>query len=236
METERIHWVDSFRGLAIFMMMIFHIFFDLDLLGIYSIDFHTTFWLVFGHIIRLTFLTLVGVSLYLSYKKREPYKIYVRHQTWRAIKLFLIAMGVTLASYLAFPGDYIRFGVLHFISVGIIAGALLIRKPYTLIALIFISLILGAAFTCIISKTTLLMPLGIVYPGFNSMDYFPVFPWISVIFFGIIFARFLDKHHFLINPEIFPRLKMFEKMGRKSLIIYLVHQPVLFGLIWLIFK
>lgn len=235
MTTERIHWVDALRGSAIFMMIIFHIFFDLDLLGLYKFDFQSIFWLRFGHLIRIIFLTLVGFSLFLSHKKRQPYNVYRRHQIIRGLKLFLVAMGVTLASYIAFPGDYIRFGVLHFISVGIISGALLFRNTITLIIIMFLSLILGAYFSQIILSTPLLMPFGLLYPGFNSMDYFPIFPWISLIFFGIVFARILDKYNLIANPSWLPRFKFFEAMGRRSLAIYLIHQPVIFGLIWLIF-
>ena len=72
MNNARIHWIDSLRGLAIILMIIFHFFFDLSLLEIQKTDFHSPFWLIFGHFIRFTFLILVGFSLYLSYLCIEP--------------------------------------------------------------------------------------------------------------------------------------------------------------------
>mgnify|MGYP001182196722 CR=1 FL=1 len=145
-------------------------------------------------------------------------------------------MGITLVTFIAYPESYIRFGVLHLISVAIILGSLLIRNNFLLICLIFISLILGSIFSQIVLTTPLLMPLGIVYKEFYTLDYFSVFPWISLVFTGIVFARFLDGNGLLKNFKIFPRFKMFEEIGKKSLIIYLVHQPVLLGLIWLLSK
>lgn len=236
MKTERIHWVDSLRGLAILLMIVFHFAFNLDYLEIRLIDLYSGIWLFIGNFVRFSFLSLVGVSLYLSYKKRKPYKTYLNHQLRRAIKLFLIAMGVTLITWLLFPVDYIRFGVLHLISVAILIGALLIRHPIIVLISILPILILGGAFCSFRLETSLFLPLGIMPYNFNTMDYFPIFPWLAVVFFGIVIAYVLDKLSLLINPKKLPRLQILEKIGQKSLIIYLAHQPILFGGLWLFTK
>ena len=236
MKTERIHWVDSLRGLAILLMIVFHFAFDLDYLEIYMMDLYGGIWLLIGNFVRFSFLSLVGVSLYLSYKKRMPYKAYLNHQFWRAIKLFLIALGVTLITFLIFPEDYIRFGVLHLISVAILIGALLIRHPIVVFVSIFPILLLGGALGGMRLQTSLFLPLGIAPYGFSTIDYFPIFPWLAIVFFGIVIAYVLDKLSLLINPKKFPRIRILEKMGQRSLIIYLAHQPILFGGLWLFTK
>jgi uncharacterized membrane protein len=144
-------------------------------------------------------------------------------------------MGITFVTMLIYPEGYIHFGVLHFISVGIIFTALLIRYPKILFAFIFISLILGVVFTGMSSESLIFAPLGIVSDNFYSIDYFPVFPWISLIFGGAFSARLFEHYKVLVNPKVLPRIKILEKVGQKSLIIYLVHQPILLGVIYLIF-
>jgi len=235
MSTERLHWLDSLRGVAIIMMVFFHIFFDLEYLNLYPSDLFSGFWLYFGNFVRFSFLGILGFSIYLSYKNRLPYSNFLRHQFWRAVKLFGIAMLITLVTFIFIPGDFIRFGVLHLISIGIILTSLLVKKPKVLFALIFLSLILGAIFDQFILNTSLFLPLGLRPENFYTIDYFPIFPWIAIIFAGNLLAQIMDKYSLIINPSLPSRLKFLEEIGKKSLLIYLVHQPILLGLIWLLF-
>jgi len=236
MSTERLHWLDSLRGLAIIMMVFFHIFFDLEYLNLYSSDLFSGFWLYFGNFIRFTFLAVAGFSVYLSYKNRLPYPYFLKHQFWRAVKLFGIAMLITLVTFIFVPEDFIRFGVLHLISIGIILTALLVKKPKVLFALIILSLILGAIFDQFILNTSLFLPFGLRPENFYTIDYFPIFPWIAVIFAGNLLARIMDKYSLISNTNLPLRLKFLEEVGQKSLIIYLMHQPIIFILIWLLFR
>jgi len=235
METERLHWLDGLRGVSIIMMVFFHIFFDLEYLDLYPSDLFSGFWLYFGNFIRFTFLAVAGFSVYLSYKNRLPYSNFLNHQFWRAVKLFGIAMLITLVTFIFIPGDFIRFGVLHLISIGILLTALLINNPKILFVLIILSLIFGAIFDQIILNTSLFFPFGIKPTNFYTIDYFPIFPWIAIIFAGNLLARIMDKYSLIINPSLPSRLKFLEEIGKKSLLIYLVHQPILLGLIWLLF-
>jgi len=229
LKSERIHWVDLLRGIAILAMIAFHFFYDLDLFSnAYSIDYHAGFWLIFGHFIRFIFISLVGVALYISYKNRPVYTEYLKHQIWRALTIFAGGMLYTLGSYLMFPDSYIRFGILHFIAVGLVIGALLIKSRIIILILMVTSIFIGPIVAQTTLHTPLLLPLGFMYYGFNSIDYFPIFPWLSLILFGIIFARALDTLHILSNTKWIPRIKPIEKIGQKALLIYVIHQPILF--------
>jgi uncharacterized membrane protein len=231
----RIHWADLLRGIAILSMVIFHFFYDLDLISTsYNIDYHSGFWLIFGNFIRFSFLSLVGFSLYLSYSKRGVYTKFLKHQIWRAFLIMSAGMFYTVGSYLLFPDNYIRFGILHFIAIGIIIGALLIKSRYILIILMVISALLGPIVSQMVLQTPLLLPFGFMHQGFNSMDYFPIFPWLSLILFGILFARFLKEINALTNIKWIPRSKIIEKIGQKALLIYVIHQPILFVAIYLL--
>ncbi len=90
---NRIRWVDQWRGIAVIFMIIYHIPYDLNYLGICFTDLTAPFWFFMGHLIRWSFLLIVGISLYLSYKKHtgkgESFGFYLKHHLVRAIKLFL---------------------------------------------------------------------------------------------------------------------------------------------------
>jgi uncharacterized membrane protein len=236
MSEQRIYWIDFLKGLAIISMIVYHFAFNLNLLNIYPIDVYSGLWIILARFIQFTFLTVVGISIYISYAKHQDYSKFLKRQFRRSVILLGIAMGITLVTYIFYPQGYIKFGVLHLISIASILGALLIRNNFLMVCLIFISLILGNIFSQITLDTPLLMPLGLMYKNFYSLDYFPIFPWISLVFAGIVIARFLDKHKLLKNFNLIPRFKLLEDAGKRSLIIYLVHQPVLLGLIWLLSK
>jgi uncharacterized membrane protein len=236
MSGQRLYWVDFLKGLAIISMIVYHTAFNLNLLNIYPIDVYSGLWIVLARFIQFTFLSVVGIAIYISYAKHENYSHFLKRQFRRSVILLGIAMGITLVTFFVYPQGYIKFGVLHLISIASILGALLIRYNFLMICLIFISLILGNIFSQISLNTPLLMPLGLMYKNFYSLDYFPLFPWMALVLAGIVIARFMDKHKLLKNFNLLPRFRMLEEAGKRSLIIYLVHQPVLLGLIWLLSK
>lgn len=71
--------------------------------------------------------------------------------------------------------------------------------------------------------------LGFPQPGFFSADYFPLLPWVFLFLFGYMLYRVLEQHH--LNEQLFARgqVPVLGWMGRHSLLIYLLHQPVLYG-------
>ncbi|MCK4268896.1 MAG: DUF1624 domain-containing protein, partial [Methanogenium sp.] len=68
METTQEHSVryleiDIARGIAILMMVIFHIFFDLSFFGIADMGVHSGFWRGFGYLTAILFVFIAGISL-----------------------------------------------------------------------------------------------------------------------------------------------------------------------------
>ena len=74
-----------------------------------------------------------------------------------------------------------------------------------------------------------LFPLGLVAPGFFSADYFPLFPWLFVFLMGTYLGGPMKAGRF---PAFFYKISpgFFGAVGRHALIVYLLHQPVLFCL------
>ncbi len=231
--NERFWEVDSLRGLAIIMMIIYHFIFDLTFFGIFPFNINSGFLWVFARITALTFIFLMGVSLTLSSTRAEMsgegilFKKYLK----RGLKIFSLGILITFATLIFIPQEFIIFGVLHFIGISIIlAYPFLKRKSLNLflgITIIIIGIYLGN-FTFNFSW---LVWLGFIPNTLQTVDYFPILPWFGVVLIGLFFGGILYKNysrHFKI-PDLSKNyiIKSFSFLGRNSLIIYLIHQPIL---------
>lgn len=230
--THRLRWVDHWRGAAVFLMIIYHIAFDLNFLEILAIDQSVLFWFLEGNFVRISFLLLVGLSLFISSSRPHSRKPFLKRHFQRALKLFLIAMTITLISWFFEPTLTIWFGILHLIAFGILFGAFVAESLVGSLLLTLLSFILGPIFLSIQAPNNLLLPLGIVSSDFASFDYFPLFPWIGYVFAGIALGHILNRFHVLKQPKEWPSLKTLTWMGRHALAIYLVHQPILIAALW----
>jgi len=95
------------------------------------------------------------------------------------------------------------------------------------------SFALGWYFSTLLVQVTYLYPLGLTYDGFSTLDYFPVFPWIGVYFTGIFLGRvFYSERKSLFNIQ--PRPGFLAYISRHSLLLYMVHQPIFFSILYLI--
>jgi uncharacterized membrane protein len=228
---DRFWEIDFLRGIAIIMMIIYHIIFDLTFFGNYNTLVFSNIWYWFGRLTAVLFILLVGVSLTLSYsrtkkKKKVNWSKYLK----RGLKIFSIGLFISLVTYLIFPKYYIVFGILHFIGLSIIIGYFFIRFKFS-------NLILGVLFILsgiYLSKLTFnfywLLWIGLTPINFQAFDYYPLFPYFGIVLIGIFLGNFLYpnyKRKFNI-PEL-PTIytKTICSLGRKSLIIYLIHQPII---------
>ncbi len=240
---NRIHFLDELRGVAVFCMIFYHAFYIIGSSfgsdkAVYLFEFFMPVQPLFAGI----FISLCGISCTLS---RSNFK--------RGAVLLGIALGMTFVTAVIMPelGFYdceIYFGILHFLSVSILIFTLL-SKPLGRISpfagILFCSVLY--AFTSgmengvldygeLISislppslyETNLLMPLGIYSPGFFSADYFPIFPDIFIFLSGVFAGRYFASNGY---PETFyqKRVSFFGWLGRKALIIYVVHMPLIYA-------
>lgn len=238
----RIHTMDELRGFAVFCMVFYHGFYTLAYLyhvqaGMVLLRFFMPAEPWFAGL----FMLISGISSDLSHSNLA-----------RGFKLFGVALAVTLVTYLAVPEDLIVFGILHFLSVCMILYGLL--KPFAdrfrfswaavaACALLFLltrgvplgyvglSPRLGVLLPGSLSQAGWLFPLGIYGSDFVSADYFPLFPWIFVFAAGTVLGKLAAQGRFpaFLYPS---RVPFFSWMGRRALVIYLVHQPVIYGVCW----
>ncbi len=222
--VKRFQIIDFLRGIAVILMIIFHFSYDLDLFGYVDINFlKDPFWWFFPRVIVFLFLISVGASLSLAHSKKIQWPNFNK----RLLKLVACAIVITVSTYFMFPKNWIYFGTLH-----CIAGVSLLILPFInrpKISFVFFLVFMVPAM------------LGYKWPFWNmphaSMDYIPLLPWVGIGFLGISYKHFLmEKTDQWLASASFPGKEMTLKMGRHSLLIYLVHQPLLFGIVWTMTK
>ncbi len=226
---NRILWIDVFRGISILAMIIFHFAFDLMFFGftkpnlIYQPD-----WQLFQRTIASSFLFLAGLSLFITHQAQINWKSFFRR--YGATTAFAIL--ISILTYFLFETEMIRFGILHVISASGLIGLFLLRLNSLSLVLLAFSIFL---INLLISK-----PLEdhniwhwIIYTPKtpSSLDYRPIIPWIVPFILGMASFQLFKKWGLLeYNYNIsFRELSLLSWLGRNSLIIYLLHQPILFA-------
>ena len=230
--TLRYQEIDMVRGIAILMMILFHTVFDLSFFRIYASDISSGFWRYFALATATLFLLIVGISLTLSRARAAPempgYQL-ARKFVYRGAGIFLLGLLVTAGTWLYLKEGYILFGILHLIGVSIVISPVFFRlKKYTILAGLF-CIAVGFFFTTL-SGPIWLLPLGIHPPTFWSVDYEPLFPWFGVVLIGMGLGGYLypdGKRRFTLPDIPAPLIQSLAFFGRYSLIIYLVHQPII---------
>ena len=229
-KRNRIEIIDALRGLSVVLMVAHHLLYNLTaFLGAPSWMFSNPVFDVLQPFFAGLFIFLSGVSSRFS-----------RSNIKRGLLAFLLAFGITaVTTFMDMP---IWWGVLHLLAFCMVFFGLT-RKLWDLIPkvaapIIFIILIIAGAVAT--AQVQILCPhplfrylisiLGWSQQGFVSFDYFPILPWLFVFLLGTwagIFIR--DKK----LPEWFYDYKVpiFSKVGRHALLIYILHQPILFGLV-----
>jgi len=225
----RIRAIDALRGTAICMMIVYHAAFDLNWFHIISADFnHDGFWLSFRDLIVSSFLLLVGVSLVLASRAGISPR-----QFWRRIALVgTCAMLVTLGSYVTFPKTFITFGILHCIVVSSVLGWPLVRFPRTALVVGIVVIVGGVAIGLPLFDLPWLNWVGLMTHKPATEDYVPLLPWFGVVLVGISIGWWLLKRHMRdLRQMSRASPKWLTWLGRHSLLVYMIHQPIMVGLL-----
>ena len=235
--------VDLLRGIAIMLMVLYHFVFDLDYFGVVQIDVKSGIFLTVARLAVTLFLLLVGLSLYLSLSRavrlgrQDQFKKRLfRRSAW----ILALALGITIVTYLLLGRGYIIFGALHMIGLSLPLAYPFLRQGRKNFILGSILIILGWYVQDISVDHYWLLWLGIAPPDFYSLDYIPLLPWFGVVLFGVGLGGLLyPGYRRRINlPELVESTGGFWAahlcfLGRNSLAIYLVHQPLIILLLFL---
>jgi uncharacterized membrane protein len=233
--------VDLLRGWAIVLMILYHLAYDLNYFGVYAIDMYSGFWFYFARLTVTLFLLLVGISLTLSHFNAintGRANQFGMRLIKRSVRLFCIAMGITIISYFLIGKGFIVFGVLHFIAIALLFAYPFLRLRWlnVIFGLIFISI--GLFLQNLSVNFPWLIWIGLVPKDFYSLDYVPIFPWFGVMLIGValgdLFYQGYNRKFSLSESNDSILASSLSYIGRKSLIIYLIHQPILIALIYAI--
>lgn len=218
-QKPRYALIDSLRCLAILLMLIYH--FSYDLYKFNILDSETINAFIFIFIARTClclFLFCAGYSIALNYQANPDCKPFLRSFSRNWLKVSAGALLVSLTTYVAAPANWIYFGILHCISISALLALIFIRLPY-------IAIMTG------LSIMVAYWGWGYYFPWIHlnhrSLDYIPLFPWSGMVLIGLGCAKF--NLHLKIQ---IPTTVWVYYISKRSLMIYLAHQPILIGLIW----
>ncbi len=227
---DRIHLIDTLRGLAIILMVIQHFAIDLCMFGWLSWEVVDSIPVTILHyIFGSLFVLISGVCCHFTHSNIK-----------RGIITLSLAFAVSVGTYIVDPTCYVRFGILHFFGTAMLVYGvgrkffdMLSRRLMTVVY----AILFGAGWFVIAKpvQTTFLWMFGFCAPGFCSSDYWPIIPWIFLFLLGACIGGPIKEHRF---PEYFYSCKenILSKVGRHTMIIYIAHQPILYGICLLIYN
>lgn len=214
--------LDFLRGLSILLMVVYHTAFNLK--EFYGLPVPYDHYLIYPltKLFAGLFIAISAISCGFS-----------RHNTKRGLLLLLIAYGITLVTYWLVPGSNIFFGILHFLGVSILLYPLLKRIPPLGLLILGLVIIFSNIWVYnIILSHNWLAPLGLTSSSFSSVDYFPMVPWLGVFLIGMAIGAWYYPHpRSLLKPR--PETWI-NRVGRHTLIIYVLHQPIVSGILYLL--
>lgn len=229
---ERLWEVDAARGIAVILMIIFHLAWDLQFLGLSAVNVFSGPWQAFARGIGSSFAFLLGLALALVGARLGDQRALRHYALRRGAIIFGLGMLISLATFLALGEQYVRFGILHLLGAMLIIAAPFIALP-AWIALSAGLLMIGLG--ALIAGRSLpgpwLLWLGIPQAGTAMADYYPLLPWGGPALLGVAFGRWAyagGKRRFALPSwATTPPIRGLRLLGRHSLLIYLVHQPIL---------
>jgi uncharacterized membrane protein len=226
---ERFDRLDVLRGLAIVWMAGFHFAFDLNFYGLlqprqnFYVD---PFWTTQRTAIVSSFLFCAGLAQAVAMHAGQGWPRFWK----RWAQVAGCAVLVSIGSALMFPNSWISFGVLHGIAVMLVVGRFAAPLRGWLWPLGALLLVLPQLVSHPFFDTRWTNWLGLVTRRPVTEDFVPVLPWLGVLLWGLAAGQWLLMHRRGVLAGAAPRaLRPLATLGRYSLSIYMLHQPVLIG-------
>ena len=235
---DRFWEIDFLRGFAIILMVFFHIIYDLNFFSITNFRIYSGIILYIARLSASIFVVLAGISLSISYSKSKNWlktNDIILKFIKRGLKILFLGVIISVITWFYIPRGFVVFGILHFIGTSIILSLIFIR--YRVINIIFglFFIIVGFYLKSLTFDFNILIPLGFIPNNFWTIDYFPLFPWFGIFLIGIsigniIYPDFKRKYEIKdLSKKLL--VKSFCFLGRNSLLIYFLHQPIIIGII-----
>ncbi|MFP3880199.1 MAG: heparan-alpha-glucosaminide N-acetyltransferase [Dehalococcoidia bacterium] len=235
LSTHRRYWeIDLVRTIALLGLLFFH---TRELLYYFDLvvePLRTGMWFWIRAANCGLFIFPAGMALTISYSRGKSMSGFVR----RGLMLFGLGMVLTVLSLLVVPGQYVRFGILHFFGIAFILVPFLIRFRY--INLIVGAVVMAIGLYLIVEHIFVDLPwlLWLAPYSFRSLDYWPLVPWFGIFLLGMFFGKILypeGNRKYSIRELGNPVASAVMLLGRHPLVIYLAHLPIIIGIILVLF-
>jgi uncharacterized membrane protein len=224
--------LDAMRAVAIVWMVIFHFCFDLNHFKFIQQNFYTdVFWTAQRACIVSLFLFCAGLGQSVAWSQQQAWSRFWRRWAQIAVCAVLVSVG----SSVMFPKSFISFGVLHGIALMLIVLRLTSGLRHWL---------------WLLGLLAILLPHWVQHPWFDSRwtnwiglitrkpvteDHVPMLPWLGVMWWGMAAGQWVLTHrHHWLTGAVSQALRPMAVLGRWSLSIYMLHQPVLIGVLMLL--
>jgi uncharacterized membrane protein len=233
--NARFDRLDALRGTAIVWMAVFHFCFDLNhykLLSPAQNFYADPFWTVQRAVIVTMFMFVAGLSQAVAHDAGQGWPRFWRRWAQIAAGAALVSAG----SALMFPKSWISFGVLHGFAVMLLLARVAAPLRGWLWPLGLLLVLLPHLVQHPFFDTRLTNWVGLVTRKPVTEDFAPVLPWLGVMLWGLAAGQWLLTHRRAAMSGKLPSLlQPLAALGRWSLSFYMLHQPVLIGVIlaWL---
>ena len=232
--ASRIWEIDFLRGVSIILMVGYHLLFDLgEFRGIkrflgFSTDLSSVAWSAAQYFFAGLFVVLSGISGTLS-----------RSNVRRGLKLLAVSLAVSAATFVFDPSSAVYFGILQCLAISMLIYGAAFEKAGPVGCGAWGLLVFGLGAVLPVLKKGLavrsdwLLPLGIPGSSFSSFDYFPLIPWLGIFLIGSALGKSVYASRRSLLPWLLPET-FINTAGRHSLLIYIVHQPVIMGVLYVL--
>lgn len=233
MNKTRIWELDALRGFCILCVIVIHFVFDLQYFAGLDLQLPALYLFIQNNGAVL-FILISGICATLGSRSfRRGCIVFGSGLLISAVTYGMIALNM------AGNDARILFGILHFLGFSMMIYPILKKLPTAFLAVSGAVLIVAGYLLLQRSFDTpmylhWLFVFGIRYPGFAAGDYFPLLPYLGWFMEGIVLGRTLYRGKKTLLPKVnanLAPLRFFQFCGRHSLIIYLVHQPICYGLL-----
>lgn len=241
---ERYWEIDAIRGVALAGMVVFHLF---SLMVIFHMSL-TLDWYYevcrYVHLGTSVFVVVSGAALVLRYGRMagRPRREYHLAILKRGVQIFLIGVAVAAIASVAIhfivgDGNYMLFNFLQMMGISMILCIPFLRLgKWNIIPAAFLIWV-GMIIKTIHTAPLWMLPFGFLPAGmFYPRDYFPLLPWLGVMLLGITIGSLLyplGVRRFSM-PAAGAVGRFFALVGRYPLEIYLLHLPLIAGVLCLI--
>lgn len=242
---RRIEILDALRGAGILYVVMYHVLYDIQRIFFTELD--CGIFDLGSMFMRFTHILLVGMLFFVS----GICTAFSRSVIKRGLFIFLLGELLTVGTYIFMPDMLIRFGVLTFLGTSMLLYGLIkpvadkINHPamcvvWLLMFFMFRTMPYDGVVRFLVWEMEVprklyeyefLYPLGIMSSNFRSADYFPLIPYGFIFLAGTALSEFIRKNRDKLPRFCMKKIPLLCFMGRHSLAIYFIHQPLAFGIL-----